>query len=199
MARSHLSPVTTHQPVARKSASGAMERMGFGLAIAPKFMDVIVKWILRDIIEADNYVDDLFVPKDRQLEAEAKLAEYGLHTKPAEALDSARVLGLQLNSEADASTTWRRREQDLTLPASSTKRQLFSWCGKVIKRLSCDEVGWDEVVPEAVRACCRDISLRLKNDDPVHGVWYASLNEHTANVWFDASDLAYGSRRSSWR
>ena len=40
-----------------------MERMGFGLAVAPKFMDIIIKWVLRKFDKVDNYIDDVLSPK----------------------------------------------------------------------------------------------------------------------------------------
>ena len=32
-----------------------MERMGFGLSVAPKFFDAVVKWTPRDFEGVDNY------------------------------------------------------------------------------------------------------------------------------------------------
>ena len=40
-----------------------MERVGLGLCVAPKFMNVVAKWALCDCPGTDNYVDDLMVPK----------------------------------------------------------------------------------------------------------------------------------------
>ena len=44
-----------------------MERMGFGLAVASKVMDAIIKWVIRGFTDVDNYVDDLRVPPNRAL------------------------------------------------------------------------------------------------------------------------------------
>ena len=51
-----------------------MERMGFGLAVAPKVMDAIIKWVIRGFTDVDNYVDDLRVPEQIEEEVQAKLA-----------------------------------------------------------------------------------------------------------------------------
>ena len=53
------------QMVVWKGQLFAMERMGFGLSIAPNFMDIIFKWVLRASADVDNYVDDVYVPKPR--------------------------------------------------------------------------------------------------------------------------------------
>ncbi|XP_065189499.1 uncharacterized protein LOC135820118 [Sycon ciliatum] len=196
------------QIVLWKGKRFVMQRMGFGLSVAPKMMDAIVKWILRDVPGADNYVDDVFVAKNHQVEAEAKLAEYGLATKPAEQLPEARVLGLQLQQDATGEVTWVRRDIDVSLPVRITKRSLFSWCGRVIghypicgwlrtacsfvKRLSSECGSWDSEVSDVVYQCCRDLSARLCTEDPVRGQWHVPVSTGRVQVWCDASDLAYG-------
>ena len=70
-----------------------MERMGFGLAIAPKMMDLFVKYALRDCPDTDNYVDDIFTPDDQAEVVSSTLQSYGLRTKPASALPESQVLG----------------------------------------------------------------------------------------------------------
>ena len=185
-----------------------LERMGFGLSVAPKAMDLIVKWATRDLAGVDNYVDDLYVPEQLVDRTKSRLLEYGLPTKPAEPAVSARVLGLQLQADDEGSVSWTRREGvSLQLPDKPTKRELFSWCGRVIghypvcawlrpscsyvKRLACtSEVAWDQAVPDAVLKCCRDIVHRLCNDDPVSGVWYADPTMGTWRAYCDASNLA---------
>ena len=87
-----------------------LERMGFGLAVAPKAMDLIVKWVTRDLNEVDNYVDDLYVPKQLILTTRERLSEYGSPTKPAEQAQNACVLGLQLHPDTDGLVLWKRRE-----------------------------------------------------------------------------------------
>jgi len=188
-----------------------MERMGFGLSIAPKFLDIILKWIFRRNAEVDNYVDDLHVPATQEAAVVAELSRYGFTTKPAEPLSQARVLGLQLKTASDGTIRWSRRDgQSVMVPQSPTKRQVFSWCGTVIghypicgwlrpacsylKRMACDGGhGWDEVVPDVVQRYMVEVHNKLKAGDPTHGVWNASIRpDDQCRLWCDASGIAYG-------
>ena len=99
-----------YQVVVRQDTTYVMTRMGFDLSVAPKVMDIIVKFVTRDMPEVDNYVDDVIVPKPLSSAVSARLAAYGLPTKPAEDVSSARVLGLQLFTGADNELHWRRRD-----------------------------------------------------------------------------------------
>lgn len=187
-----------------------MARMGFGLAVAPKFMDIIVKYVLRDYADTDNYVDDLFVPKRDQKEVEARLEEYGLTTKPAESVPTARVLGLQLSAAEDG-VQWSRRDVNLQVPKPATKRSVFSWCGKLLghypvcgylrpacsfikRQASVSSESWDSPVNADVVQLCNDLLTRIGESDPARGVWSASVRGagDDVTVWCDASDLAYG-------
>ena len=40
-----------------------MTRMGFGLSVAPKLMNIIVRYVTRAMPDVDNYVDDVVVPE----------------------------------------------------------------------------------------------------------------------------------------
>ena len=59
-----------------------MQRLGFGLNIAPKVMDTVTKFVLSEFSGTDNYVDDLLVPTTMTAAMKAKLDLYGLSTKP---------------------------------------------------------------------------------------------------------------------
>ena len=108
-----------------------LEFMGFGLSVAAKTMDMIMKFVTCDIASVDNYVDDLYVPEEIIGQVQECLKEFGLPTKPAEVAASSRVLGLQLGTKDDGTVTWRRRDGiDLQMPANATKRSVFSWCGR---------------------------------------------------------------------
>ena len=106
-----------------------MTRMGFGLSVAPKFMDTIIRYVTRDMAKVDNYVDDLMVPKKQSAEVVQLLMSYGLPTKPAEKMSSARVLGLQLTEDENGIKWSRRADASVDLPEVLTKRSIFSWCG----------------------------------------------------------------------
>ena len=183
-----------------------MTRMGFGLSIAPKFLNVIIQWVTRNL-KVDNYIDDLMVPTDRVGVVAAELEKFGLPTKPEESLMTARVLGLQLDSSG-GSMVWRRQDKPPSLPSPLTKRSLFSWCGKIIGqlpvcswlRVSCSylkrmasEFDWDVLLPSQVVQCCEELESRLCAADPAHGIWQvADASDTEFKVWCDASDLALG-------
>ena len=100
--------------------------MGFGLAVVPKVMDTIIKWLIRGFTDVDNYVGNLRVPEQIEEEVQAKLARYGLPTKPSERFSEAWVLGLQLETKPDGDVSWRRRDGSaLDLPITPTKRDIF--------------------------------------------------------------------------
>lgn len=52
-----------------------MIRMGFGLCIAPKFMDIIVRWVTRNFQAVDKYVDDMMMPECDTDAVVARLAD----------------------------------------------------------------------------------------------------------------------------
>ena len=98
--------------------------MGCGLSVAPKFFDVVVKWILRHFEGVDNYIR---APNAMVAAVEAELSKYGLATKPADPFLKMRVLGLQLEDH-DGTAHWRRRDaSDQSLSDTPTKREVFSW------------------------------------------------------------------------
>ncbi|XP_065177095.1 uncharacterized protein LOC135806835 [Sycon ciliatum] len=198
-----------YQVVVWRGRSYVMTRMGFGLNIAPKFMDIIVRWVTREFDDVDNYIDDVRVPVALTETVTARLASYGLETKPAEPMPTSRVLGLQLSTPPDGRTEWRRRDGVKTaFDEPLTKRKVFQWCGRLTshypvvgwlrpacsmaKRLACLESrGWDDTVSPELLQICVDLQQRLHNHDPVRGVWHADLTS-SATVWCDASDLALG-------
>ena len=126
-----------------------------------------MNYVTREFPNIDNFVDDLFMPRSFMTSMKDTLARFGLPTKPAEELENARVLGLQL-SEPPARLRWQRRDGvDLKLPASPTCRNVFQWCGRIIrhypvcswlhpycsslKRLANpSQRGWDSQIPKAV-------------------------------------------------
>ena len=113
-----------YQTVVYKGQTYVMQRMGFGLGIAPKVMSMIVQYVTGPYPEVDNYVDDLFVPAKLVSTVEEELLRYGLPTKPAENLESARVLGLQLHRSDDTLRWKRRADVDLCCPELPTKRDV---------------------------------------------------------------------------
>ncbi|XP_065182544.1 uncharacterized protein LOC135813373 [Sycon ciliatum] len=201
-----------YQTVLWQGKRYVMTRMGFGLNIAPKFMDIVIQWILQGFPMADNYVDDIRVPRNNVPAVAARLLEFGLPTKPAEPMASARVLGLQLSTGEGGDTRWTRRDGiSLDLQRPATKRDLFSWCGRLtshvpvcgwlrpatsfLKRLVGGDTPWDHLVSEQVLKFCEEVMARLADDgDPAKGVWSVtpSTSDPELVVYTDASDVALG-------
>eukprot|EP00117_Sycon_ciliatum_P033147 scpid74252/ scgid25568/ len=206
----HVEPeLVCYQTVIWKGQLYTVTRMAFGLAIAPKFMDIIVQWILRHHSNVDNYIDDILTPQVEADDVATDLRRYGLDTKPSEPLPSARVLGLQISSSSGRLQWSRRSGVDLAVPKPLTKRSLFSWCGRAtghypvcswlrpacsaLKRMSCTGENWDMPVSPAVEACCKELAARLATEDPVHGAWKVSASlDSQWTVWCDASDIVLG-------
>ena len=72
-----------------------MTWMGFGLSVAPTFMDMIVRWVTKDMADVDNYVDDVRVPRTETQNAASAFALRSLPSK--EPMATSRVLGLKLS------------------------------------------------------------------------------------------------------
>ena len=127
----HVAPeLLRFQTVVRKGQLFVMTRMGFGLSIAQKFKNMIVRWITRWMPAVDNYVDDLKAPSRDCPDVASKLAEHGLPTEPAEPFVESSVLGLQQSK--DEIVMWRRRDRaELELLSVITKRAVFQWCGRL--------------------------------------------------------------------
>ncbi|XP_065189613.1 uncharacterized protein LOC135820225 [Sycon ciliatum] len=208
----HVDPaLLRYQVVVWRGKLYVMTGMGFGLSIAPKFMDVIVRWVTQPWPEAENYVDDVLTPADEREDVVAEFARYSLPTKPAEPLSSARVLGLQLSTPVEGDATyWSRRDGvDLAFQRPSTKRAIFQWTGRLtshypvgswlrpacsyLKRMASVAATWDEPVPERVVQYAEEVADRLQQEDPVRGNWHVtSKSEGNWAVFCDASDIATG-------
>ena len=128
----HVSPeLLRYQTVVWRGKLFVMTRMAFGMSVAPKMMDVIVKYVTQEHNDVDNYVDDLVVPKAKKEVVIQQLGDYGLPTKPCEPMQAATVLGLKLAESPDGVQWSRRNIDELGVPERLTKRKLFSWCGKL--------------------------------------------------------------------
>ena len=129
----HIAPeLQRSQTVLWQGKVYVMTRIGFGLSIAPKFMDIIVRWVTRVFPAVDNYVDDVMTPASDADALAAHMLAYSLPMKPAEPFASTRLVGLQLSKGGDGQTQWSRRgDSDLKLLRPATKRNVFSWCGRL--------------------------------------------------------------------
>ena len=206
----HVHPTLQRfQVVAWKGQKYIMQRMGFGLSIAPKVMDAIVKWVTKDFPDVDNYVDDIRTPQAQTEELVAALQQYGLPTKPPAKLEDSCVLGLKIGAK-DGQLLWKRRDPtSIEIPTVLTRRSIFRWCGALtahypvcrwlrpmssyLRRLASLTESWDQPISKELEALCRDLMARLLSDDPVHGVWSVPAGTSKEwKVWCDASSIAFG-------
>lgn len=200
-----------YQIVEYKGQRYALTRLGFGLNVAPKIMSAIVNKVLSADPQvcsgSDSYVDDIIVNEDvvsvqRVVEL---LKKFGLECKSPEKLSGSRVLGLSI-FESDGKLFWKRDNVLQEPTEEMTKRDVFSFCGKLIghfpvaswlrpacsyvKRLS-NDVNWDSKISENVHRLVSEIWCQVSRSDPVKGVWYVPDCE-TGRVYCDASNLAIG-------
>ena len=119
------------QAVRHENKSYFLTRLGFGLASAPKIMQAIVKKVLEQDAEiannTDHYIDDIIVKGNAEYAESVSnhLLHYGLKSKPAVPLSSARVLGLQILPVNNV-IEWRRGNSIPEVRAPTTRQQLFS-------------------------------------------------------------------------
>ncbi|XP_067928898.1 uncharacterized protein [Watersipora subatra] len=200
------------QAVKYKGRLYVMTRMGFGLNVALKIMSRIVSAVLaldKEVKEGtDHYIDDIWVNEEvvSPKRVQKHLLSYGLVTKNPENLVNTRVLGLCVVSGPTAKLEWKR---DGLLPdpkKASTKRKLFSVCGKLTGhypvagwlRVACsyikrqtNAIQWNDVLPFYVTSLVEDLAQRLDNHDPVKGTWSVMCDKE-AVIWCDASSTAIG-------
>ncbi|XP_043247110.1 uncharacterized protein LOC122394343 [Amphibalanus amphitrite] len=159
----------------------------------------------------DHFMDDIIVQENIVTadQVAAHLQKYGLETKPPEALDGGRVLGLQLNRDSQEGLQFSRGNEIPVMDASVklTRRKLFSICGRLtghypvcgwlrvacsyIKRRS-EGVRWEDDVGMDVRLMTEELLEKVQEHDPVRGPWLVKNEAKHGRVWCDASSLAMG-------
>ena len=178
-----------------------MMRMGFGLNVAPKFIDVlVVRWITQEFPGVDSYVDDVLMPSVVTSRVSRKLQQHGLPTKDPEPMASSLALGLRL-AEDDAGQVCPSRQEgaELTLAERTTKHAVFNGVDdsqvtslQVLEE-ACQfdrEMGCGSL--EHVQQFCHKVAAKLTGDgDPARSLWHVRpYVDIEAIMWFDASDLA---------
>ncbi|XP_067943371.1 uncharacterized protein [Watersipora subatra] len=159
----------------------------------------------------DHYIDDLVVQESvlGLEELRKHFAKYGLATKKPEGLDGGRLLGISLKGNTRGHLQMSRGTalSEIHLePAGLTKRQLFSFCGRLVghypvtgwlrpyssflKRLGCNGA-WNAPVEKEVSSLASELFTRVCQEDPVRGPWHMRPNG-TVVVWTDASSLGLG-------
>ncbi|KAF4737831.1 hypothetical protein FOZ62_029141, partial [Perkinsus olseni] len=129
-----------YQVVVYRGQKFVITRMIFGVCVAPRVMNSIIRFVLSSgnfsLSDVDNYVDDLYVygPPALVDKVRHRFDQFHLPSKEPESLDSgsARVLGLQLYPSPGGVLHWGRRPDiSLELPARLTRRAIFSWTGRL--------------------------------------------------------------------
>lgn len=199
------------QVVRYRDTTYCLTRLGFGLNVAPKIMTAIVNKVLSvdPLIKSatDSYIDDIIVnesiaPAEHVVEL---LRRYGLEAKPPVSLDGARVLGLKV-FQREGKLMWARDNSLVGPHPGMTRRELFSFCGKLIghfpvaswlrpacsylKRLACDG-SWEQKVDQRVLELAAEVWSRVQAEDPVRGTWNVEDTKF-GRVWCDASSIAVG-------
>ena len=107
----HVAPeLQKYQVVLWAGRTYVMMRMGFGLSVAPKLMDVVIRWITQRFSQVDNYVDDIVTPTTTASAVAGRLAEFVQpnhlnHSPCCELLACSSVLTLMVKSGGVAETT----------------------------------------------------------------------------------------------
>ena len=203
-----------YQTVIIRGRRYCLNRLGFGLNVAPAVMKAVVKLVLAQDADVQRavcpYVDDLLVDED-VVSAERVVehfARFGLDCKPpVRAEDGARMLGLHVRSVA-GELQWSRDSAVPGPPDRVTRRAVFAWCGRLVahlpvcgwlrpaaawlkRRANAVTRGWDDVTSDATLLDqISDVHARLLTADPARGPWCWTGNR--ATVWTDASSIAAG-------
>lgn len=156
------------------------------------------------------YIDDILINEDiiEASRVEEHLRNLGLTCKPCERLvGGARALGLRVWGER-GNLYWKRDNEVADVPAQITRRSVFSLCGKLVghypvcgwlrvatafikRKANAITERWDDVITdEEVRTLLMEVVNKVKNNDPVRGLW--CVNSYEAKVWVDASSVALG-------
>ncbi|KAF0297012.1 hypothetical protein FJT64_005559 [Amphibalanus amphitrite] len=192
-----------------------LQRMSYGLNVAPNIMRSVVRTILEQNEAVSRgvlpYVDDLLVNED-VISAEQvaeHFSRYGLVCKPPQRpADGARMLGLQVSCSRSGELQWRRDNPVGAPPEVMTRRALFAWCGQLVshlpvagwlrpaaawlkRRANALSQGWDDPIDDPdLRAQVSQVAERVTSNDPARGPW--RLTGEKLTVWTDASSLASG-------
>ena len=157
----------------------------------------------------DHYIDDILVNEDivsvqRVID---HLSKFGLKTKPPARLEVSRVLGLQLRQDDKGELLWTRGNVVPEIDHLVSRRKLFSICGQLVGhypiagwlRVACGYVKrcaegtrWTDLIGDNAQAMLVDMLQRVKNEDPVKGVWACKNQNFKGRIWCDASSISVG-------
>ena len=168
-----------------------LTRVGFGLACAPQILKAVVQYVLgldETIQRACNaYYDDILVDLTQVSAARVAdhLRRYGLIAKPPKRLGDTTSLGLEVQ-RVRGRLEWRRPMPiDAEISPKTTKRELFSMCGKFTSHFpvcgwlraaasfakrACEADQWDVLLNETAARFARELVDLVKREDPARGV-----------------------------
>ena len=149
------------------------------------------------------YVDDILV--DGSVVSVEEVVEhlkcFGLECKETSDFIGSKLLGLQIY-EKDGTVMWTRGRTVPEIVGRLTKKGVFSLCGQLIShypiagwlrvsanfiKRKCNRYRWQESVSEDIRTMLEDTIQRVRNDDPVNGVWHVPRSGKSGKVWCDES------------
>ncbi|XP_067942815.1 uncharacterized protein [Watersipora subatra] len=140
-----LEDLWKYQVVKYKRVPYALVRLGFGLSCAPRIMTKILGKVLlldeRVRRGTDHYTNNIVVQESVLGVEELRKhhAKYGLAMKEPEGLDGGLLLGISLKGNTRGHLQMSRRTSlsEIHLePAGLTKRELFSFCGRLLRKES---------------------------------------------------------------
>ncbi|KAF4739343.1 hypothetical protein FOZ63_032230, partial [Perkinsus olseni] len=172
-----------------QDSSFVMSRLGFGLAIAPRILAVVLDFVLAEAgltDKADKFVDDIVANREDIPRLRAALLRNSFPTKEPTALTSSTVLGVTCTPSGG----WVRREA-LSDAIPRTRRDLASLVGKLVAHYPIG--GWLRIVAATFTRLCTlfqqgdqyeyplppillDLYHKFRTHlaavgDPVHGPW----------------------------
>ena len=204
-----------HQTVWYRGQEYELTRVGFGLNCTPQILKAVVSAVLGanpEIQRATNaYFDDIIINEDIVSAEKVRdhLKAFGLVCKPPTKISQAMVLGLRVRPGKDRLLAWFRPQPvPVNITPKSTRRQLFSVCGKwishfpvggwlrlavsYVKRLcNGDHGSWEEPIAEEAASRANEIAECIVGEDPVRGSWLVRPGSEFT-LWCDASSLAMG-------
>ena len=180
------------------------------MACAPQILKAVVQYVLgldEDIQRACNaYYDDILVDLNQVSAARVAdhLKRYGLIVKPPKKLGDGAALGLAVRRVRGRLEWGRPMPVDAEITPKTTKRELFSMCGKLTSHFpvcgwlraaasfakrACEADQWDAPLNESAAKFAKDLVDRVKREDPARGVWHVKSKGHF-RIWCDASAVA---------
>ena len=141
----------------------------------------------------DSYIDDIIVNEDIVSAEEVinHLKTYGLEAKPPESINGGRILGLRVR-KIGSKLHWKRDSDIPNISDKATKRDLFSWAGRMIGhypvgswlrvacsylKRHCGQDRWDGFVSKQLIKQAREVEERVLENDPVCGSWQIYLGD----------------------